>query len=119
MNNRMASLALCCGMLVPLAACSAWVKPGATAAERRAALSRCEARAQAEIPPRYEDHIERPGYWEPSRTVCGGPGLRGCRSEGGGFRAPQYRTRDANATTREAVLEACMGDQGWTRQGGL
>ncbi|PWC29977.1 hypothetical protein CR165_03665 [Pseudoroseomonas aestuarii] len=103
--------------LLSLAACAGWEKPGATGAERQAALGRCEA-AGRQIPPEWQDYVERPGYWEPSVTECGRDGRR-CWTSPGGFRPPQYRTRDAAAPLRATVIEACMRDQGWTRKEGL
>ncbi|MFC7607984.1 hypothetical protein [Teichococcus aestuarii] len=51
-------------------------------------------------------------------TECGRDGRR-CWTSPGGFRPPQYRTRDAAAPLRATVIEACMRDQGWTRKEGL
>lgn len=110
-------LAVLGGLALALAGCASWEKPGATEAEKRAALGQCEAIGR-QIPPEWQTYVERPGYWEPSITRCSADGRR-CWTLPGGFRPPQYRTRDAAAPLRDSVVGACMRDQGWTRTGGL
>lgn len=116
MKARMRVAALGATMLA-LAACAGWEKPGGTEAEKEAALGHCEA-AGRQIPPEWQSYVEQPGYWEPSVTQCSRDGRR-CWTSPGGFRPPQYRTRDAAAPLRNSVIENCMRDQGWTRTGGL
>lgn len=117
--NSRAMLPLGCGLAaLVLAGCAGWDKPGATAAERREALGRCEAQASAQVAPEWESYIARPGYWEVSDPGCRLEG-RLCRAGSGDFRMPEYRTRDAAAPLREAVTDACMRDGGWSRRGGL
>ncbi|MFC3123526.1 hypothetical protein ACFOD4_00520 [Pseudoroseomonas globiformis] len=100
-----------------LGACAGWEKPGTDAAQRDAALARCEGQAGG-IAPQWETVVERPGRFVPSFVECGADG-RSCRSTGGYFDSPQYRSRDSAAPLREAVVESCMQEQGWRRTGGL
>jgi len=100
-----------------LAGCAGWDKAGATPAERREALGQCEAQA-AQVAPAWETYIARPGYWEVSDPGCRLDG-RICQGGRGDFRMPEYRTRDAAAPVREAVMEACMRELGWSRREGL
>ncbi|MXP64977.1 hypothetical protein E0493_16635 [Roseomonas sp. M0104] len=109
----------CCALLLLLVAgCAGWVKPGATGTEADAVLAQCRSRAEAQFPLVRQTEVQRPGYWVPSRTECG-PRRSGCRTSGSFFQPPVYRDRDLNAPLRDAMIETCMRDQGWARKEGL
>lgn len=104
-------------VLAGLTGCTTWVKPGATPAQRDAALSRCEANAYRQAPAAPITVMTDAGGWKEGDKVCRTvDGQRVCTRQPPRFQGPRYSTQDANEDARDAFVADCMFSQGWTRQ---
>jgi len=101
-------------LLVVLAGCAEWERPGATAQVRDAALARCEAAAFNIARPENVRVMTDRGGWVPASRDCRGEGdRRRCMETQGHWRPPSYGMQDQNRPVREAMVSDCMRRDGW------
>ncbi|CAH2599416.1 conserved protein of unknown function [Rhodovastum atsumiense] len=105
------------GLVVALAGCTNWVKPGATEAMRDRQMAACQAGAFQHAPAVPVVVMTDPGGYRPPQRYCWkDKDERVCRTSPGYYQEPRYGTQDANSGARDAFFEDCMFRAGWTKE---
>jgi hypothetical protein len=102
---------VCLVMLV--AACADWSKPGGTPAALAADQSACDTQARAAYPPDLGPGLNTAGGAAPPEVACA-PN-RGCATTGGGAFTPGGALADRNADARTGAFNQCMLLRGWSK----
>lgn len=102
---------------VALAGCGPekMTKPGASAQDYDIARARCEGEAWSQLPAAPSVTTTVPGYYSSTGIQCtpNAAGSHDCK-QGQRWNPPVYGSKDANAEGREAIVRACLINDGWT-----
>jgi hypothetical protein len=100
-------------LVLALAACAQWSKPGATADDLSAAQSACNSEAMAKAPPTLGP---APGIAQqnvaPSYACAPG---KGCVPTGMSTAPTAPEVTDVNADARTQIFNNCMASRGWSK----
>ena len=100
-------------LVLALASCTQWSKPGATADDLSTAQSACNSEAMAKAPPTLGP---APGAaaqnTAPSYSCVPG---KGCVPTGMSTAPTAPDVEDVNADARSQLFNKCMSDRGWSK----
>jgi len=99
-------------LVLALAACAPWTKPGATAQDLQAAESACNSEAMEKAPPQLGRSLGASENIAPSYSCVPG---KGCVPTGMSTAPTAPEVMDVNAEARAQLFNKCMGDGGWSK----
>jgi hypothetical protein len=99
-------------LVLTLAACTQWSKPGASADDLSAAQSACNSEAMEKAPPTLGPVPGAAQNVAPAYSCVPG---KGCVATGMSTAPTAPDVEDVNADARTQIFNKCMTDRGWSR----